>query len=169
MKLPVVVLMLFAVLTTFAQQDTMSSPRRQAHQLSLPVADKVQYKYDVPAGLFVRNNDTLQLFPGEKVFLEVNHNGREIKGVKAVQQISEPLRTLTISFRQVADSTTHKNMLLTIDNPFDKQLQCTMLLGVILAKRWERGGALNIPPGKTAQAWPQILISLSLQDWAFTK
>jgi excinuclease UvrABC helicase subunit UvrB len=128
------------------------------------------YNYNVQAGPFINRGDTLQLFPGEKIFVEVERTGDEIKSMKAVTQNNHPEKTLTISFQQVVEKKTHKSMVLTIDNPFDKNLQYNAQIAMILKKKWE---SIDVRPAAAGlssyQTWPQIIVSILLHSWRFVK
>jgi hypothetical protein len=162
-------MLLLLSLCTRAGQDTTAA-NRTAYRLVLAIADAAVYKLDVKAGPYLDSNNTLQLFPGETVFIEVEKNGSTITAMKAVRKNFNPGKTLVINFRQVTEGTFHKRMQLDIENPFDENLYCSAMMGIILRKKWEMTVVPPVPAKAACrQIWPQVVVSIMLNGWVFAK
>ena len=155
-------------LHTNAQTDT-SGAQRQAHPLTLAIESRAVYTYSIPPGPFITQNDTLQLYPGDTAFVEIQKKGDSITSLKAVKQNNHPEKTLTISFQQVVEKGFHQNMALKIDNPFNKNLQCNMQAAIIMQKKWQSMDMINAPVGTSYITWPQIILGVKLYAWSFEK
>src|SRR5882757_4575691 len=102
-------------------QDT-TQLKRTPYKLTVAVDKKIVYEEDLNATAYVLPDKTVQLYPGETVYVEVEQGNGVIKSMKAVKEISDPTKTLTLSFTQTAEGGVHQMMMLKVINPFKQQL-----------------------------------------------
>ncbi len=75
-------------------------PMREAFKLQMAVDTVNFYEVDIDPGKYVLPDNTIQLYPGEEIFVELELDKNSIKSVKTVKQIVNPEKTMTISFSQ---------------------------------------------------------------------
>jgi hypothetical protein len=90
-----VILCSLMAISVFGQDTTQL--RRQPYKLKVAVDKSSVYEEDIRATPYVLPNQAIQLYPGETVFIEIEHENGVINNVKAVDKITNPEKTLTIS------------------------------------------------------------------------
>jgi len=143
--------------------------KRTPYTLRIDV-DKVNFYEDrIGATPYVFPNNGMQIYPGERIYVEVEQNDGVIKGMKAVKQINNPKTTLTITFSQVSENKTHQMMMLKIQNPFPKNLTYAAKMFLLKQNKWFDTNVYPVMAGLSAyETWPDIIISLGLGSWKFT-
>jgi len=144
-------------------QNKGSIIKRAAFDLNMYVNDSAFYNAHMPESNFIINDTIIQIFPGEKLFVEAEIMNNKLTNLKVVNEIKDKSRTLVIDFRQTAKGKVHEQMILTIDNPFDKQLQYTAIMNLMKTKKWVRTSVYPVMPGlKSIAMWPDLITSLAL-------
>ncbi len=153
---------------SIAKSQSNEQINREAFNLKLAVDSINFYKADIPSSPIVNPDNSVQIYPGEKLFLEFELNGQEIKSIKSVKEILNPNKTVTIEFVQETESNIHKHMMLTIRNPFQLDLTYSSMMFLMNNNEWVKTTVLPIKAGLfSIEIWPDIIVSLALLDWKF--
>ena len=148
-------------------QDT-SQLKRTPYKLTVAVDKKNVYEEDIQATPFVLPDESIQLYPGETVYIEVKQENGVIKGMTAVKEIADPSKTLTISFTQTANKKVHELMMLKITNPFPRKLIYRATIFLLQQKTWNETDVYPVEAGLAGiETWPDIIISIGLGGWKF--
>jgi hypothetical protein len=142
-------------------------PNRSTFVLRLVVDNDNFYVDTVAASPYVVKNTTLQIYPGEKVFLEMEEDSGKIKSVKTVRQNLNPDKTVEISFFQNIDGKKNNGMMLKIDkNPFKQILKYKVTMYLMKYKKWAPTSVLPIQPGiGSYETWPDAIVTIALYGW----
>lgn len=143
-------------------------PQRDAFKLNLAVDDINFYNADIKASAYVLPDNTIQLYPGETVYVEVELINREIKSMKTVIENLHPEKTLIISFSQQTEGKIHKGMMLKIENPFNKKLVYKANMFLMKYDKWAPTTVLPIQPKLSSyETWPDLIVTIALTGWEF--
>lgn len=160
---------LLAFLSSAHGQDT-SLLKREPYKLKVAVDKKTFYEEDLAAAPYVLPDNTVQMYPGETIYLEVEQDNDIIKSVKAVKEITDSTKTLTISFTQTTEKSVHQMMMLKVANPFKQQLVYHAKMFLMKQKKWVATDVYPVEPGLFGiETWPDIITSISLGQWALKK
>ena len=153
------------VMCIFAQNE---KPDREAFTLKLPVDGIQFYEQKLNKTPYFVHEKTLQLYPGEKIWIEVETKGTEITSMKVVQKNLNPEKTISVEFTQTAKNRKNEYMTLTVDNPFNKALEYTAMMYIVGQDKWIN---TNVYPVRAKMAgiemWSDVIITLVLKDWKF--
>jgi hypothetical protein len=142
--------------------------KRTPYKLKVAVDKKSFYEEDLKETAFVLPDKTVQLYPGETIYIEVEQENGVIKNMTAVKEIKNPAITLTISFTQTAAKKVHEMMMLKIDNPFSSPLIYKASIFLFNQKKWVSTNVYPVMEGLSAyETWPDIITSIGLNSWAF--
>ena len=97
MKSIVTLFILFISQISIAQNQ---NPQREAFKLKLPVDGVHFFEQDVKSTPYFVHNDILQIYPVEKVFVEVELKNDTIFSMKTVNKNLNPTFTIEIEFSQ---------------------------------------------------------------------
>ena len=159
-------LVILASQLSFAQDTT--ELRRIAHKQSLAVDNNSILEQQVPGSPYVFPDKTIQIYPGETIYIEISLNNTEITGFKAVKEIKDSSHTMIINFKQISENGVHKRMILTINNPFGKKLLYHALMSTLGNKSWTETDVLPVEPKLSGiEMWPDVILSLGLGHWKF--
>jgi len=165
-KLTFILTFFFTATLCFGQANYL--PERKAFRLSLVVDDTTFYSVNIKASAFVLPDNTVQLYSGEKVYVEVEIEGNEIKSMRSVKENNNPAKTLTISFVQHTEGRKHDQMVLEIANPFKKKLEYTAHIFLMKQNKWVGTNVLPVSEKITAfENWPDIITTIALSGWMF--
>jgi hypothetical protein len=157
-------LLLFAVYFTYAQ-DT-SSFHRKPYILHVAVDKKNFYEEHLSAGQYVHPDNTVQLYSGEQVYLQAEVYNGIITGLRAVPEIKDSSKTITISFSQTVNKKVHEMMMLKVNNPFASMLSYKAMIYFLYHKKWVNTSSVPVPAGLAGyETWPDIIISIALGNW----
>jgi hypothetical protein len=161
-------IILFLGLTSsiFAQ----SSNVRQKHPLTLLVDETADYKMEVPVSPFIIGDSLVQVYPGEKLFIEVDLIKGKFKNLKIVRAIQNKEKTLVVEFSQISNGQLHKQMKLSFFNPFNKELNYSANIYLMQHSTWTQTSVIPVGAGKTSfEFWPDIISTITLSDFKLTK
>jgi hypothetical protein len=154
-----------AILFYGSAQDT-AQLKRTPYKLTVAVDKKTVYEEDINATPYVLPENTVQIYPGETVYLETHLENGTIKSMKAVKEITDSSKTLIVSFTQTVEKKVHQMMTLKIKNPFKKQLVYQASIYILKAKRWVQTDVLPVEPGLSGfETWPDVITSIGLGKW----
>jgi hypothetical protein len=148
-------------------QDT-TGLHRAAYKQSLAVKKKSTFEQQVPASPYVFPDKTIQIFPGETIFVEISLNNSDIVAFEAVKQITDSSSTIILNLKQVSENGVHKQMMLTIYNPFQKKLSYQALMSTLKNRNWIQTDVWPVEPKLSGiEMWPDLILSLGLGHWKF--
>jgi hypothetical protein len=146
-------------------QDTAQF-KRKPYKLSIPVDKTSVYEQDLPEGRYVNPDNSVQLYPGESVFVEVIQENGIIERFTAVKENKHPESTITISFTQNVKDGVHESMMLKVQNPFKQQLIYDAIMYVMNSNKWARTDVLPVMPGISGyETWQEVIVSIALLHW----
>lgn len=158
----------FVLTTAICFGQTNDLPQRDAFQLNIAVDDTSFYNAEIKASAYILPDNTIQLYPGETIFVEVELTKNEIKSMKTIKENLHPEKTLIISFSQQTEGKVHKGMLLKIENPFKKQLEYKATIFLMKYNKWAPTNVLPIQQKLSSfETWPDIIVTIALTGWKF--
>lgn len=164
-KLFLLILLCLSYVLTFAQNER---PNREDYTLILPVDEEHFFKQEVKSSPFFVKENILQIYPGEKLFIEAHIIKKEIASMKVVKENLNPEKTFEIEFTQIIKDRKNESMMLNIVNPFKKDLEYKAMMFIVGHDKWI---TTNVLPVKAKLAgyetWPDVIISLVLSGWTF--
>ena len=156
-------------LDVFAQSDN-DRPVRDSFTLTMPVGNDMYYESHIQSSPFVVGPKILQLFPGETVLLELEEQNGVITNIKTVKENKNPDRTLEIKFVQNVEGKTHSNMMLKVRNPFKRNLLYNATIRLRKSEKWVETSIMPVTAGLFGlEIWPDVIISIALDEWRFVK
>jgi hypothetical protein len=166
MKIIIAIAFLMIAFCTFGQDSAQL--KRVPYKLVVAVDKKTVYEEDLQAAPYVLPNRTVQLYPGETVYIEIEEENGIIKSMKAVGKIMDSAKTLTISFTQSAKKKVHELMLLKVTNPFKQNLVYEAAIFLMHQKKWVKTDVYPVMAALAAfETWPDIITSIGLGQWKF--
>lgn len=166
MKLPLIISALILISTCEAFSQDSTQLRRLPYKLSVAVNKKTVYEEDIKATPYVLPNKAIQLYPGETIYIEIEHENGVIKSVTAVEENTNPEKTVTISFTQSVKKRVHQLTMLRIENPFTQNLIYTSRIFLFKQSRWVDTDVYPVRGRLSAfETWPDIITSIALGNW----
>ncbi len=143
-------------------------PKRDAFDLVIPVSDSAFYNAHIDASSYVLPDNTIQLYPGETIYVEIELKKKKILSMKTVKENIHPEKTIKISFSQTTEGKVHQLMMLHIENPFDLTLDYKATIFLMAYGKWAPTTVVPVWPKKSAyETWPDVLVTIALSDWSF--
>jgi hypothetical protein len=168
-KISIIVPILLAVSFIGFGQDT-TQLKRTPYKLFVAVDKQTFYEEELKEAPFVLPDNTVQLYPGETVYIEVLQEDGIIKKLTAVKAIKNPAITLTICFTQTASKKVHEMMMLKVVNPFTKDLNYGAAIFLTKQNRWTKTSVVPVMAGLTGfETWPDVITTIGLNGWTFEK
>jgi hypothetical protein len=144
--------------------------KRTPFKLNLPVDTEHYYAMDVEETPFLVKENVVQIYPGEKVFLETEIKGDTIYSMKSVEKNLYPEKTIEVEFSQEAKDKSNISMFLNVKNPFDKTLYHDALMYTATGQKWQRTSIIPIRAKlQNFETWGYTIITLVLDHWRFKK
>lgn len=151
-----------------SSNDILAQVKRFPYKLSVIVDESTVYEEDVKATSYVLPGNTIQLYPGENIYVEVELTGGVVTSMNAVKENTNPSKTLAISFTQIISNKTHKSMLLKITNPFKGKLSYSAAIFLMQQKKWVNTDVYPVEAEISSfESWPDIITSIALSKWSF--
>jgi hypothetical protein len=158
----------FLTISVYSYGQDTTQLKRIPYKLIVAVDKNTSYEEEIKATPYVLPNKTIQLYPGETVYIEVQQENGNIKSMTAVKEIKNPAITLTISFTQTARKNIHEMTMLKVVNPFSTQLTYKAKIFLLNPKKWVDTNVYPVEAGLSAfETWPDIITSIGLGDWVF--
>jgi hypothetical protein len=159
----ILVLIIGTLIINQVYGQTDKSNKRPAFDLKLYVNDSQFYNAPMGETNYIINDSIIQIFPGEKLFVEAEIINNKLTNFRVVNEIKDKSKTLVIDFQQTTKGKVHEQMILTIDNPFDKQLQYRAMMNLMKNKKWVNTSVYPVMPRlKSIEMWPDLITSLAL-------
>jgi len=157
-----------AGITAFGRQDSLL--KRTPYKLSIAVDKKTVYEEMLKEAPYVLPDKTIQLYPGETLFIEVDQTDGNIQSLKAVKEIKDSSKTVILKFVQVVEKKKHAQMMLTVVNPFRYNLVYQANIFLLNQQKWVKTNVYPVFAGISGiETWQDIIISAGLGGWAFQK
>jgi hypothetical protein len=167
MKLLPLVLISFFTILQVAAQDTTTVINRDAYRMKLVIDKKTTYESEIKVTPYFVQENVLQIYPGEDLYLEADLDNGKIKSVKVVKENLHPERTISIGFSQVVEKKLHEMMMLKVVNPFKQDLTYKVKLLPFRSNAWMPTMALPVKGGNSSfETWPDIITSIVLSEWS---
>jgi hypothetical protein len=148
--------------TVFSEEPLM----RNSFELMLNVDSESIYKAQIEESTYVLKGNTVQIYPGEMIFLEAEEDNGVIKSVKAVKENIYPEKTIEITFGQQSEEKIHKAMMLSVKNPFKQQLEYKAYIFLMKYNKWVLTTTKAVKPGLVSyEIWPDIIVTMILNEW----
>jgi hypothetical protein len=149
-------------------QDT--SLKRAAYKLTVVVDKNSFYEEQIKATPYVLPDKTIQLYPGETIYIEILQENGTVKKLTAVKEIRDSSKTVTISFRQSVNKDTPGLTTLKVTNPFPYRLIYKAKIFLLTQNKWTDSDVLPVEAGIPGfESWPQVITSIILSDWKVEK
>jgi hypothetical protein len=156
------------IVSRVANAQDSAQLKRMPYKLIVAVDKKNVYEEEVKEASFVLPDNTIQLYPGETVFIEIEQENGVIKRLKAVKEIKDSAKTLRIKFTQQAEKKIHKMMMLEVYNPFGYELVYDALIYLMRQKRWISTSIYPVPEKLSGfETWPDIITSIAIGKLRF--
>jgi hypothetical protein len=139
---------------------------REAFTLKVLVDGDQFYEQKIISSPYFVKENVLQIYPGEKLFIEAEITKKEITSMKVVKENLNPEKTIEIEFSQTTKDRKSESMMLEIVNPFKKDLEYKAMMFIVGHDKWIN---TNVFPVKAKligyETWSDVIISLVLSDW----
>jgi hypothetical protein len=157
------VLVLMLSLSLIAQNE---KPFRSAYKLEIAANETQQYAMDVQESPYFVKEKILQIYCGEKIFIECETQADTIIKMMVVEKNTHPEKTIEIDLNQNTENRKEIYTKLWVKNPFAKTLRYDVLMFTPLSQKWKSTSILPIMPNlQNFETWPHSIITLVLQNW----
>lgn len=139
---------------------------RKAFTLEIAADATQQYEAAIPESPYFVKENSLQIYCGEKLFVECEVVNDKIASMKVVEKNSSPEKTIEIEFTQNAEDRSAISTMLIVKNPFAKSLKYEALLFTPLGQEWRKTSIIPVQPNlMNFEMWPHAIVSLVLINW----
>lgn len=143
---------------------------REAFTLKLPVDGVNYYEQEIKRGPYFVYKNILQIYPSEKINIEVELKNDTIFSMKVVKENLNPKNTIEIEFSQTAKDGKSEMMILKVKNPFNQKLQYKAKMYVVGQNQWINTSIIPVQPNLIGyETWTDVIITLALDNWKLTK
>lgn len=162
MKKIILLINLFVVTISVAQIN------RKAFTLEIAANETQQYKAEIPESPYFVKEKILQIYCGEKVFIECEIANDTIKTMKIVEKNINPEKTIEIEFTQESQDRKLISTMLVVKNPFNKKLNYNAIMYTPISQAWKPTSIIPIRPKlQNFETWPHAIITIVLEEWRF--
>lgn len=165
MKKQLLLVLIFGLisLNLFSQNET---PSRQEFDLKLSVDGEQYYQQKIVKSPYFVKDKILQIYPGEKLFIEIVRTKNLIDSMKVVKENINPNKTITVELTQNVKDRKSESMILMVVNPFDKDLEYKAMMYIVGHNKWIQTNVLPVKSKLTGyETWSDVIITLVLSDW----
>ncbi len=163
MKKIILTIILTFSLSLYSQND---KPKRSPFKFEIAATETQQYAMDVKESPYFVKEKILQIYCGEKVFVECEIQADTISKMKVVEKNINPEKTIVIDFSQNAENRKDLRTDLNVKNPFPKTLKYEALMFTPISEKWKSTSIIPIKPKlENFEMWPHPIITLVLENW----
>ena len=149
-------------------QESNLHPERSGFILRVPRNVKQTYVLQINPGRYFAQDKILQLYPHEKVWIEVEIKADTVYSMTSVKENLHPEKTLEIEFCQTVEKGTAKPTQVWIKNPFDRKLVYNSLVYSIEDSKWQSDSHTAKAKWSSNEIWrKETISSVVLKDWKF--
>lgn len=139
---------------------------RKSFNLTMAVDGERYYSAEIPETSYILPNNTVQLFPGETLYIEADVDGDSLVNLKCVSANKNPKKTLVISFTQICEEKMHKSMMLSVQNPFGRDLEYSAVICLLMYGKFVETDVWDVMAGTIGyETWPDLINSIVLDSW----
>jgi hypothetical protein len=143
---------------------------REPFILKLAVDNDQFYQMNVEKSKYFVKENIIQIYPTEKLNVEVEIKNDTIFSMKVVEKIIEPKRTIQIEFLQNVKDKKPEGMMLKVTNPFGRKLHYNAMMYIVGHDKWISTSIIPIQPNLVNyETWNDVIITLVLEKWRFEK
>jgi hypothetical protein len=165
-----IILCLTIFIAPFACLGQDTTLKRAAYKLTVVVDKNSFYEEQINATPYVLPDKTIQLYPGETIYIEILQENGTVKKLAAVKEIKDSSKTVAISFSQSVDKDSPELTMLKVTNPFHYRLIYKAKIFLLTKNKWTDTDVLPVEAGISGfEAWPQVITSIVLSDWKIQK
>tara|TARA_R100001015_G_C4633414_1_gene198324 strand:- start:134 stop:634 length:501 start_codon:yes stop_codon:yes gene_type:complete len=136
---------------------------RHPYTLKLFLDNQRIYEVDIQGSKFVLPDNSIQLYSGESVFIEVELVDSSIVSIKSVEKNINPERTIELSLRQNTENFNHLNSIFRIFNPLSRSIIYEAKIFVSGKSNWVETEVIPVKPMKASfEIWPEVVISIAI-------
>lgn len=159
--------LIFATSFSYSQNEVRE---REPFTLKLLVDSEQFYQMNVEKSKYFVKGNILQIYPSEKINVQVEIKNDTIFAMKVVEKIVEPKKTVQIEFVQNVKDNKSEGMMLKVTNPFDRKLNYNAMMYIVGHDKWISTSIIPILPNLVNyETWNNVIISLVLEKWRFEK
>ncbi|MBD8083299.1 hypothetical protein [Chryseobacterium caseinilyticum] len=163
MKTFIIIVFSIFSLSLYSQNDT---PKRNSYKLEIAANETQQYAADIPESPYFVKEKILQIYCGEKIFVECEIQGDSISKMKVVEKNINPEKTIIIDFSQNSENRKEIRTDLNVKNPFSKKLIYEALMFTPISQKWKSTSIIPIMPNlENFEMWPHSIVTLVLENW----
>ncbi len=153
------------MISKFCYSQADNNNTRPAFTLKLFVDDTTFYTAPMGPTSYIVKENAVQVFPGEKIYVEADLINDSLVNFKVVPEILNKGKTLVITFTQTHQDKKHDKMILNVINPFSKSLEYSAQINLMKYKKWVKTSVVPIEPGIMGnESWPDIITTIVLYD-----
>lgn len=161
-----VLLSFFSIGSVLGQNSNL----RKSKKSQLAINESSTFGLNIPESKILINDSIIQIYPGEKLYIEAEIVKNQLKNLKVVDKISDKSKTLVIEFQQVVNGKSHKQMKLSIFNPFERNLKYVSNIYLSKFQTWTETSVIPVGSGKTSyEFWPDLISTITLSSFEFQK
>jgi len=167
MKKTLLIIITFIANFCYSQNEIKE---REPFVLKLAVDNEQFYQMDIPKSKYFVKENIIQIYPTEKLNIEVEIKNDTIYSMKLIEKIVEPKRTIQIEFLQNVKDKKPEGMMLKVTNPFDRKLNYNAMIYIVGNNKWLSTSIIPILPNLVNyETWNDVIITLLLEKWRFEK
>ena len=144
-------------------------PEREAFVLKVQRNAKQFYAQQVKQTPYFVTDKTLQIYPLEKVNIEIEIKNDTIFSIVSVAENLHPEKTIEIEFCQTVEKHQASPAFLYVRNPFPKKLSYNAIAYLVDDSQWKQINKTAKANWTSLEAWKEVIGSLVLKDWKFEK
>lgn len=151
---------------SFCQSNDLLA--RSAFTLKLPIDKTHFFQAEISPSNYILPDNTIQIYPGEKLYIEINVKKSRIVDMKSVREIKDSTKTIEISLTHVDKDSIYSRTMLDIQNPFKKDLIYKATMYLMKYNKW---GPTNVYPVRSnlrsIEIWSDVIVTMALTGWEF--
>lgn len=149
---------------SFCQSNDLLA--RSAFTLKLPIDKTHFYQADISPSNYILPNNTIQIYPGEKLYIEVNVKKSRIVDMKSVREIKDSTKTIEISLTHVVKDSIYSRTMLDIQNPFKKDLIYKATMYLMKYNKWVPTNVYPVRSNlRSFEIWSDVIVTMALTGW----
>ncbi|WP_317933543.1 hypothetical protein [Halioxenophilus sp. WMMB6] len=138
---------------------------RENTQFKLKMEDGSSYEYRGAIDPPIVQPDLITLYPGEDVFIEATIEGDRLVDMVVVPEVKSPEKTITMKFWQEPSMADGTDMLLQVDNPFEKFLRYELGMMTFDAEELQYTSSCPVIPGGSGfEHWPYPIFLMAFAN-----
>lgn len=158
------IILFFFCFLLFAQSSN-DLVYRTNYNLKLASNEDHYFETAISDSFYLRDN-TLTLYPGEKVYIELEMVENHAISMKAVKSNINPAKTITVKFDQTKIGTKHIMNALSINNPFNKILSFSASTFMLKSQKWLDTEVTPVKANSNnINTWQDIVQTIRLTNW----